>query len=540
MSRVRHSSVILLTSGVLAVMVVVVVVVVGAALGTHKLVSDQEQKLLKQRTDELGLVIKAVSPTVLDGLTPLAAAARGPDPASSFASSARLPAAARDAVLLSIGAGGRATVLAAVGPDFHSGEIVSGAVGEAATEAGKTASFVVSPVFHSGPTQLTAVVFAAGLPAGEVVAQVSVLHPVSANASNTSGPYSELDVALYRGSSKVASQLVEANAPLASFGSHTISEVVHLGATPFLLITAARSSLVGSVELNSQWVVLGLGLLLTLLLGVMFAGTQRRRDYALDLVDERTGELNESLAQLRQAQDQLVHRERLAAIGELASAVGHELRNPLAVISNALYLLRRATAGTEDARVGTHLSTAEREVAAANLIVSDLLEYSRGRQPILAEVDLADLIDETLAVAPHPEMVTVDWHPPTGPLMGSVDRDQMRQVLLNLVTNAYDAMSDGGRLTIGLSHDGEGLTTLEVADTGSGMDEETRRRIFEPFFTTKARGVGLGLAVCHRIVASHGGGISVESTPGVGSTFTITIPHRSRAAVPDDHGKVLA
>ena len=518
MSRSRHKG----TNSVsIAVLVVMVAVVAATALGTRNLVSDQEHKLLQQRTDELGLVINDIAPSLLAQLEPVIAATRSPDPATSFQTAAKVPKTARDDVLLALGSSGP-TVVAAVGPDNQVGQAVDPALAAAAALAPKAATFVVSSIYVSGTVHLAAVVTTTGVAPGYALAQISAVKPGTASASNTTGPYSELDYSLYWGTKPVAAQLVQSNTAVSHSGS-TASEVVHLGSTPFLMVAAAHTSLVGSVELNAQWFVLGLGLLLTLLLGLLFISTQRRRDFALDLVDERTAELNESLVQLRQTQEQLVHRERLAAIGELASAVGHELRNPLAVISNTLYLLRRATSDSEDARVANHLATADREVAAANLIVSDLLEYSRAREPILAEVDLGDLVTETLSVAPSPEAVTVEWEPPTAPVAGRVDRDQLRQVLLNLVTNAYDAMPEGGQLHIRLARNGAG-SAVEVADTGTGIDEATVKRIFEPFFTTKARGVGLGLAVSHRIVASHGGAITVDSTPSKGTKFTVTLP----------------
>ena len=520
MSRSRHSA---MNMGTFVVLTVMLAVVVAAAIGTRNLVSSQEHKLLQQRTEELGLVINDAGPSVLTQLLPLAALSREADPVQAFQTGAMIPTGSADAALLQLNGPGSATVLAAKGPDLFVGQVLDGPIAAAATQAVKAPTFTVSSLYRSGNRHLAAVVTTAGVPHGYAVAQLSVVNPGSASANNTSGPYSELNYALYWGTKADPAQLVQTNRKGGLSGSRTAREVVHLGATPFLMVTAARTSLVGSVELNAQWVVLGLGLLLTLLMGVTFQIVQRRRDFALDLVDERTAELNLSLVQLRDAQQQLVHRERLAAIGELASAVGHELRNPLAVISNTLYLLRRATAESTDVRVTNHLSTAEREVAAANLIVSDLLEYSRAREPILAEIDLGDLVTETLSVAPHPDGVAVDWTPPAPPVAGRADRDQMRQVLLNLITNAYDAMPEGGRLHIGLAHNGTG-SCVEVVDTGTGMDESTAQRIFEPFFTTKARGVGLGLAVTHRIVTSHGGTITVESAPSQGTTFTVTIP----------------
>jgi signal transduction histidine kinase len=111
----------------------------------------------------------------------------------------------------------------------------------------------------------------------------------------------------------------------------------------------------------------------------------------------------------------------------------------------------------------------------------------------------------------------------TDPVTVRADRDMLRQVLLNLVGNAYQAMPDGGELVVRVT-ERDGTVRVAVTDTGSGMDEDTRSRLFEPFFTTKARGVGLGLAVSKRIVEAHQGTIDVESVPGRGTTFTVGIP----------------
>lgn len=230
--------------------------------------------------------------------------------------------------------------------------------------------------------------------------------------------------------------------------------------------------------------------------------------------------LQESLRETEAVQAQLVLQERLAAIGELAATVGHELRNPLAVITNALYLLRRALAGGGDP--ARHLDTAEREVAAASAIVSDLLDYARARQPVMAPIDVADLAAEVLSTVPVSPGVSVVVE--GGATVVAADRDMLRQVLVNLVSNGLEAMPDGGTLSVSTAPTPDGGAQVAVADTGAGIDPDVLPRIYEPFFSGKARGVGLGLAVTQRIVSAHGGDITVASTPGEGTTFTVVLP----------------
>jgi two-component system sensor histidine kinase PilS (NtrC family) len=167
------------------------------------------------------------------------------------------------------------------------------------------------------------------------------------------------------------------------------------------------------------------------------------------------------------------------------------------------------------------VATAEREISAATRIVSDLLDYAAGRGPILAPVEICDLVAEALSVAPPPDGVQVVQR--GEPQVVDVDRDQIRQALLNLITNGYDSMPGGGVLTVSTTSV-PGSAQITVTDTGMGMDEETRDSIFTPFFTKKARGIGLGLAVTKRVVEAHGGTIAVRSMPAAGSSFTLTLP----------------
>ena len=223
--------------------------------------------------------------------------------------------------------------------------------------------------------------------------------------------------------------------------------------------------------------------------------------------------------------------ENMAAIGQLAATVGHELRNPLAVVTNVLYLMKAGTKAAADEPIHRHIATAEREISAATLIVADILDFSAGRGPILAPMEICDLVAEALSVAPPPDGVQVVQR---GELqVVDADRDQIRQVLLNLMTNAYDSMPGGGVLTISTTSV-PGSAQITLTDTGMGMDEATRDRIFAPFFTKKTRGIGLGLAVTKRIMEAHGGTIAVQSTPSAGSSFTLTLPvHAAMVSVPE-------
>jgi signal transduction histidine kinase len=195
----------------------------------------------------------------------------------------------------------------------------------------------------------------------------------------------------------------------------------------------------------------------------------------------------------------------------------------LGVISNALYLLRGDIAKSPSESSSRHLATAEREVSAATVIVSDLLEFARQRDPVMTDVDTGALLDEAIAVLPPPTGISVDRLPSPSAVVAVADRDMLRQVLLNLLGNAYQAMPEGGTVTVAVNDTGQ-TAQLRVSDTGTGMNADVRSKVFEPFFTTKARGVGLGLAVTKRIIDAHGGAITVDSTPGAGATFTVSLP----------------
>ena len=236
--------------------------------------------------------------------------------------------------------------------------------------------------------------------------------------------------------------------------------------------------------------------------------------------------------ELREAQDKLLKSERLAAIGELAAMVGHDLRNPLTGIAGAAYYLKTKTASKLHEKEKDMLTIIEDAVTYSNKIISDLLDYSREIKLELRQTDPKTLVEDTLRRVETPARVTIENL--TKPkLKFEVDIEKMQRVLINIIKNSFDAMPEGGVLTI-RGDTKEDQISLSFADTGFGMDEKTLQKLWTPLFTTKAKGMGFGLPICKRIVEAHGGKINVESEVGEGTIFTITIPEEQKPVEMED------
>jgi two-component system, cell cycle sensor histidine kinase and response regulator CckA len=232
-------------------------------------------------------------------------------------------------------------------------------------------------------------------------------------------------------------------------------------------------------------------------------------------IEERTREL-------REAQEKLMRQEKLAVLGQLAGGVGHELRNPLGIINNAIYYLRMVQPDADET-VKEYLGIIETETRTADKIISDLLDFSRIKSVEVEPVTVSDLVGRTLERFPVPENVQVTLNLPENLPTVYIDPRQMTQVLGNLVLNACQAMPKGGEITLSAKKKGK-MVAIAVADTGNGITPENMKKLFEPLFTTKPKGIGLGLAVSKKLVEANGGKIEVESEPGKGSTFTLWLP----------------
>jgi len=233
--------------------------------------------------------------------------------------------------------------------------------------------------------------------------------------------------------------------------------------------------------------------------------------------------------ELKEAQEQLIRSERLAAIGQLASGVGHELRNPLGAMKNAVFYVRRKIAGSElsatEPKVLEFLDIIDGEVNSANKVITDLLGLSRVARPTVSPVNIGGVVEDALSHVAIPDNIelTRDLDPGLPRVM--VDADQIRQVFVNIIINAIEAMPEGGRLKIRAKSKAE-FVCVEFTDTGGGIPGSIIDKIFDPLFTTKAKGIGLGLAMCKSILGSHGGDIAVKSKEGKGATFTVSLPTR--------------
>jgi len=238
-------------------------------------------------------------------------------------------------------------------------------------------------------------------------------------------------------------------------------------------------------------------------------------------------ELETANEELREAQEQLIRSEKLAAIGQLAGGVGHELRNPLGAIKNAVYYVKGKVAKSElpqkEPRILEFLEIMDEEVNSSNKIINDLLGFSRVGKPAVSPTQVKKVIADALARVPVPENIVLTKQLDADSTEIEIDSDQIHQVLVNIITNALQAMPEGGKLTLGAREKGKYLE-VEISDTGVGIPPEVKDKIFEPLFTTRAKGIGLGLAVCKSIIDRHNGQIEVKSKVGEGTTFSIKLP----------------
>ena len=228
---------------------------------------------------------------------------------------------------------------------------------------------------------------------------------------------------------------------------------------------------------------------------------------------------------MNKMQQELVRAEKFAAIGQLASSIAHEIRNPLASIMNVSYYLKRYSE-TKDPRVHELLDILSSEILRTNKIISDLLEFSQLRvtvpTPVLVHEEIEECIGDLKLDGREIRFVR-EFSPDVKEV--SADPERFRTVLRHLLSNAVEAIEGKGTITVNTAIlPGGKMFRLMVADTGCGMTPEVQQRIFEPLFTTKTKGIGLGLATIKSIVESHGGTLTVKSEPSAGSIFIVIIP----------------
>ena len=256
---------------------------------------------------------------------------------------------------------------------------------------------------------------------------------------------------------------------------------------------------------------------------------------AINAVRDRGGEISHflgvavDLTERRALERQAMHSERLASLGQLSAGVAHEINTPLANIMLIAESVRRRS---NDPWVAGRLDSLLQQAESAATIVRGLLEFGRRPEVRVTEVDLNPLAEHVVEFLRGKQSAHVEiaLHRASSPVLVRADRDQIIQVLSNLLNNAYDAVGGAGRIVVSVENDGA-WAHLRVSDNGSGIPESVRAHLFEPFYTTKpeGKGTGLGLAICHGIVESHGGTIDVDSIVGKGTTFDVRLPTLARA-----------
>ncbi len=238
------------------------------------------------------------------------------------------------------------------------------------------------------------------------------------------------------------------------------------------------------------------------------------------LIEERT-------KQLKEAHEELLRKERLAVMGQMAGGVAHEIRNPLAGIRGAIYVLKQEFKES-NGRIKKYLDLMEQGIDTTNKIVEDLIGFSRMKPPDRQETGIDGLISEVLESTRPPDNIRVKVDLEKNLPNVYIDRIQIRQVFSNLISNAIQAMQNGGELTIKASLGEIGSETkyldISFTDTGCGIPRENLDKIFQPLFTTKVKGIGLGLVVSKWFVEANGGMIGVDSKEGKGTTFNISLP----------------
>ena len=330
----------------------------------------------------------------------------------------------------------------------------------------------------------------------------------------------ELNATFLELEERLKSQLTIKSQTIVSY-AFNLSEISRAG-----VVTAQE----GIILLTMVFIVLMGGIMITALawinMGVLKPLTQFQvgteiiangnLDYRIGITTrDEIGELAKSFESMRLSLKK--------TIIQLAGGVGHELRNPLGAIKNAAYFLNMVLEKPEP-DIKESLEILEKEVVTAEKIISSLLDFARSKPPSLQNVDINGVVQKALSRITIPDKVKAlsQLNKALPPIQA--DPDQLTQVFNNIISNAIQAMPEGGQLVIKSEAPSPDWVTISIKDTGVGIPEEILEKLFEPLFTTKAKGIGLGLAVSKTLVKGHGGNIEMKSEVGKGSTFTVKLP----------------
>jgi signal transduction histidine kinase len=505
----------------LAVGAVLVVLSVGGYFLLQHSVNQQEAAQLDNETTDAGVAASQAFSGIVSALSSDAAAVQLTDASpSGFLHFVDPTGSAQGPLSVNLvrQTGDAYVVVAATGTGFTAGQALTGAALSTVQQA-KATGVTTGPVTSNGKVSYGR--FALRVPGNLVIYEQFKINPHINIAASFGHAFSQLNLALYGPGPAHPDNLLIVTTKTLPLAGPTSQTTLKVGASTWTLVAAAKSPFVSGLASSGPIVLLVLGLLIALTVVLIIEIVQRRHRYAQALVEERTADLNASLQELRDAQDALVQSERLSAVGEMASVIGHELRNPLAAVTNSLFIVRGNLGADVSETTDKYLTLAEHETSKAATLADDLTDFVRPRDTVKSEVDVQDLVEEVMAATPNPPGVTVELD--VQPINVNGDRGQLAEILTNLVTNSYQAMPDGGTLRVGAARNGSSAT-FTVEDTGEGVDAAVVNQVFDPFFTTKSSGTGLGLAIVQRLVHAHQGQITIQNTSSGGARVTVVLP----------------
>jgi len=247
------------------------------------------------------------------------------------------------------------------------------------------------------------------------------------------------------------------------------------------------------------------------------------------LLEQQRREQDSVRYELNRVRDELVRQTRLAAIGQVAASIAHDLRNPLGAIRNAKFYLSRRLPNDQP-KWQEYLDIMEREIVVADTIINNLLDMGRAKRPDKSELDLEKALRDSFRRLKGTSNVEFNCVFDHRPFSVYADPSQLGRVLDNLIVNATQAMGERGRITVDAKSE-TNFDTIRVKDEGPGVPSEIRSRIFEPLVSGKAKGTGLGLSICRQIVESHGGRIDLLRSGDTGAEFEIRLPRRMAASM---------
>ena len=516
----------------LAVFVVIAGLTTTGFVLTRQASRDQEQRLLKERSGEVAVLLSSSTNSLQTTLGLLGEVYVGGRDESAFA------AAARSLVnpgVTSVGVaeidGDDIVVRAAEGTGTDDGELL---VGDRAALARRAieAKGLVSALVADASSGATTFVLAFGRADGFVIFQQSVIDPTRPRPSTADSPFRNLDVVLYRASTPTASDLVVTTTADLDVSGRQVQTELTVGSERWLLITAAKGPLGGSLGRIVPWIILGGGLASALVVAGVIRLLARRREYAMTLVDERTAALRQTLADLETARAVADAANRSKNV--FLSRMSHELRTPLNAVLGFAQLLElddidndQREAVEQILKGGNHLLELINEVLDIARIDSGDLALSP--EPVLVSDVINETIDLMRPLAAQRSIHLAADRRASCTKYVFADRQRLKQILLNLVSNAIKYNRIGGTVSIACEQSEPTRLRLKVSDTGPGIRPEHLDLLFMPFERlgadrTDIEGTGIGLALSRRLAEAMSGTIDVDSTFGQGSTFAIELP----------------